>query len=55
MFDYIHIPYAKKLEALLEVITSTKLAEVLEVSRMSLVNWRDDDTKIKDENRCRIL
>lgn len=54
MFDYIDIPYAKKLEALLEITSSTKLAETLEVSRMSLVNWRDDDSKIKDENRLKI-
>ena len=54
MFDYINIPYGKKLEALLEITSSTKLAEALEVSRMSLVNWRDDDTKIKDENRLKI-
>lgn len=54
MFDYIHIPYAKKLEALLGVTSSTKLAEALDVSRMSLVNWRDDDSKIKDENRLKI-
>lgn len=54
MFNYINIPYGKKLEMLLEGINSTKLAEALEVSRMSLVKWRDDDTKIKDENKLKI-
>lgn len=55
MFDYINIPYGKKIEELLEVYpSSTKLADVLEVSRMSLVTWRDDDSKIKEENRLKI-
>ncbi len=55
MFDYINIAYSKKIEALLEVYpSSTKLAQTLEVSRMSLINWRDDDSKIKDENKLRI-
>lgn len=48
------ISYIEKLEKLLNFYKySTKLAEALGVSRMSIVNWRDGAT-ISEENRLKI-
>ena len=50
-----NIHYKDKIEALVEHYTfSTKLAEALQVHRMSIQNWRDDDSKITEENRLKI-
>jgi DNA-binding XRE family transcriptional regulator len=55
MFNYIDIPYAKKImELLTHHRSSAKLADYLEVSRGSIVNWKDDDSKINDDNRLKI-
>jgi len=55
MFNYIDTPYADKIIQLLEYHkSSSKLAEYLEVSRGSIVNWKDDDSKINDDNRLKI-
>ncbi|OIP48087.1 MAG: hypothetical protein AUK28_05300 [Desulfobacterales bacterium CG2_30_60_27] len=53
--DYRTLSYPAKLDRLLEYHqTSTRLAQTLGVSRMSVVNWRDDDARIKEENRLKI-
>ena len=55
MFNYIDIPYAKKIILLLEYHkSSAKLSDYLEVSRGSIVNWKEDDSKINDDNRLKI-
>ena len=55
MFNYIDIPYHTKIMELLKYHkSSSKLAEYLEVSRGSIVNWKDDDSKINDDNRLKI-
>ncbi len=55
MFNYIDIPYRDKIMQLLESHkSSSKLADYLEVSRGSIVNWKDDDSKINDDNRLKI-
>jgi len=55
MFNYINIPYADKIIKLLEYHkSSSKLAHYLEVSRGSIVNWKDDDSKINDDNKLKI-
>jgi len=55
MLNYLKISYSDKLIALQDKFKfSTKLAEYLEVSRQSLINWKDDDKSINDENRLKI-
>jgi Fic family protein len=55
MLNYLKISYSDKLIALQDKFKfSTKLAEHLEVSRQSLVNWKDNDSSINDENRLKI-
>jgi Fic family protein len=55
MFNYLNIPYSEKLEKLLDVFRySTKLAEQLEVNRMSIKNWIDNDKSINNENKLKI-
>ncbi len=55
MFNYIDIPYTSKIMQLLEHHkSSAKLADYLEVSRGSIVNWKDDDSKINNDNRLKI-
>ena len=50
-----NISYKKKIEALLEHYKfSTKLADALQVHRMSIPNWRDDKVEISKENRLNI-
>lgn len=51
---YNDITYSTKISRLLEKQTSVQLAERLGVSRMSLVNWRNDDSGIKPVNRLNI-
>ncbi len=46
--------YSQKLDRLLDKQTSVQLAEKLGVSRMSLVNWRNNDASIKDTNKLNI-
>ena len=49
------VSYKEKIEALLEHYKfSTKLAEALQVHRMSIPNWRDGKVEISKENRLRI-
>ena len=56
MFNYIDIPYVSKIMKLLEYHkSSAKLADYLEVSRGSIVNWKEDDSKINDDNRLKII
>ncbi len=55
MFNYIDISYMSKIVKLLEHHkSSAKLADYLEVSRGSIVNWKEDDGKINDDNRLKI-
>lgn len=55
MVNYIDIPYVSKIMKLLEYHkSSAKLADYLEVSRGSIVNWKEDDSKINDDNRLKI-
>ncbi len=55
MFNYIDIAYANKIMKLLDYHkSSSKLADYLEVSRGSIVNWKDDDSKINDDNKLKI-
>lgn len=55
MFNYIDISYIDKIIQLLEHHkSSSKLADYLEVSRGSIVNWKDDDSKINDDNKLKI-
>ncbi|MEA3498751.1 MAG: Fic family protein [Campylobacterota bacterium] len=55
MFNYIKLPYSIKLKSLLEKFRfSTKLAQELEVGRMSIPNWIDDDVSINNENKLKI-
>jgi len=55
MLNYLKISYSDKLIALQDKFKfSTKLAEHLAVSRQSLINWKDDDSSINDENRLKI-
>jgi Fic family protein len=50
-----NISYKEKIEALIKHYRfSTKLAEALKVHRMSIQNWRDDDTGITETNRLKI-
>ncbi|PHS24475.1 MAG: hypothetical protein COA83_07690 [Methylophaga sp.] len=51
---YQDISYKDKLEILLAhktIKTSAKLSHILNVSRNSIINWREDDSKINTENR----
>jgi len=51
---YQNISYKDKIEILLEhptIKTSVKLSHVLNVSRNSIINWRDDASNINTENR----
>jgi len=53
--EYDEIDYKTKLEKLLEVFSmSTKLAETLRVSRVTLVNWRSNPSSISINNRFNI-
>jgi Fic family protein len=55
MFNYIDISYLDKIMQLLSYHkSSSKLADYLEVSRGSIVNWKDDDSKINDDNKLKI-
>jgi len=55
MFNYIDIPYVDKIMQLLDHHkSSSKLADYLEVSRGSIVNWKEDDSKINNDNRLKI-
>ena len=51
---YQDVSYKDKIEILLNhptIKTSVKLSHVLNVSRNSIINWRDDDRNINAENR----
>ncbi|NOQ93900.1 MAG: hypothetical protein GQ547_04600 [Methylophaga sp.] len=51
---YQDISYKDKIEILLNhptIKTSVKLSHILNVSRNSIINWRDDDRNINTENR----
>ncbi len=55
MFNYINTSYKQKIIELLDYHKmSSKLAEHLEVSRGSIVSWRDDDSRINEQNRLKI-
>lgn len=54
---YLSISYKKKIKALHKVPeykTSAALCHVLRVSRGSLLNWKDDDSRISETNRVKI-
>jgi Fic family protein len=53
--DMQNIPYNEKIEALLKHYKfSTKLAEALNVHRMSIQNWKENSDSISKENRLNI-
>ncbi|MFX4240196.1 Fic family protein [Aliarcobacter butzleri] len=55
MFNYIKIPYSQKIEQLLKFHGSqARLSDHLEVSRQSILNWRENDTSLKEDNKIKI-
>jgi len=55
MFNYLKISYSKKLKSLITKFRySTKLAEHLDVNRISISNWIDNDSSINADNRLKI-
>lgn len=50
-----NISYKEKINQLIKNYKySTKLAQTLGVSRISIVNWKDDDSKINETNKLKI-
>jgi len=55
MFDYNKISYSNKIIQLLDYHGSqAKLSDYLEVSRQSILNWKEDDSSLKEENKTKI-
>ena len=55
MFNYINIPYSDKINKLLVFHgNSSKLKDYLEVSRGSIVKWKEDDSAINNDNKLKI-
>lgn len=55
MFDYTKLSYSQKIEQLLKFHGSqVKLSDFLEVSRQSILNWKEDDSSLKEENQIKI-
>ena len=55
MFDYNKLSYSEKIIQLLDYHGSqAKLSDYLEVSRQSILNWKEDDSSLKGENQIKI-
>lgn len=55
MFDYNKLSYSEKIIQLLNYHGSqAKLSDYLEVSRQSILNWKEDDSSLKEENQIKI-
>ena len=55
MFTYNKISYSNKIIQLLDYHGSqAKLSDYLEVSRHSILKWREDDSSLKEENQIKI-
>jgi Fic family protein len=55
MFDYNKLSYSEKIIQLLDYHGSqAKLSDYLEVSRQSILNWKEDDSSLKEENQIKI-
>lgn len=55
MFDYNKLSYSEKIIQLLNYHGSqAKLSDYLEVSRQSILNWKEDDSSLKEENKIKI-
>lgn len=55
MFDYNNLWYTSKIIQLLDYHGSqSKLSDYLGVSRRALLNWKEDDSSLKEENKLKI-
>lgn len=55
MFDYTQLTYSEKINDLLIYHGSqAKLSDYLEISRQSILKWKENDSSIKEENKLKI-
>jgi hypothetical protein len=55
LFDYTQISYSEKIRKLLDYHGSqSKLSDYLDVSRQSVLKWKEDDSSLKEENQIKI-